>query len=80
MPIKKIAKSHTSTRKQASKSATPSRRTKKAVSKAPKSAAKTKASKKKADELARIKRRQELTLRAFRMAYEANQRGEFQRL
>jgi hypothetical protein len=79
MPIKKIAKSHTSTRKKASKSATLSPQAKKAASKATKSAAKSKASKKN-DQLARDKRREELTLRAFRMAYEANQRGEFHRL
>jgi hypothetical protein len=79
MPIKKIAKSHTSTRKKASKSAALSRQTKKAASKAPNSAAKSKASKKN-DQLARDKRREELTLKMFQMVYEDYQQGKFHRI
>ena len=44
------------------------------------SAPKSKAAQKKADEERRWKKRMELTLKCFRLAYEANQRGEFQRL
>jgi len=42
--------------------------------------AKKAASKKKDDRIERLKKLEELTLRAFRMAYESNQRGEFRRL
>jgi hypothetical protein len=79
MPIKKAPKSHTSTRKQASKPVALSRRTKTAASKAPKAAAKSKASKQD-DQLARDKRRAELTLRAFQMTYDDYQKGKFHRI
>jgi hypothetical protein len=51
-----------------------------AASKAAKSAARSKAAKKKAKEMEDRKKLMELTLKAFRMAYEANQRGEFHRI
>jgi hypothetical protein len=51
-----------------------------AASKATKSARKAKTAKKKAEEEERARKRIELTLRAFRMAYESNQRGEFRRI
>ena len=57
-------------------------RGKKVAAKASKRAAKPKLTKKQADELAREKRLIRLmkrTLKAFQMAYEANQRGEFHR-
>jgi len=79
MPLKK-QNSHTSTRKKASASRSSSPRAKKAASKASKSAQKSKAAKEKADEERRWKKRMQLTLKVFRWAYEANQRGEFQRL
>ena len=72
--------SHTSTRKKASASRATSSRTKKAAAKASKSKLKAKAAKEKADRLERLKKLEELTLRAFRMAYESNQRGEFRRI
>ena len=81
MEVKKT-KSHTSNRKKASAATSTPRRTKKAASKARKLPAKSKAPKNK-DEAARLRREkklEELTLRAFRMAYESNQRGEFNRL
>jgi hypothetical protein len=79
MPVKK-QNSHTSTRKKASVSQSISPRTKMAGSKVSKAARKAKARKKKDDEEERTRKRIELTLRAFRMAYESNQRGEFYRL
>jgi len=79
MPIKK-QNSHSSTRKKASASPSTSPRAKKAAAKASKSKPKDTAAKKKADRLKRLKKLEELTLRAFRMAYESNQRGEFRRL
>ena len=57
-----------------------SSRPKMAVSKASKAARKAKARNKKDEEEERTRKRIELTLRAFRMAYESNQRGEFHRL
>jgi len=51
-----------------------------AASKASKASKKAKARKKKDEEEERVRKRMELTLRAFRMAYESNQRGEFHRL
>jgi hypothetical protein len=80
MPIKKVAKTHTSSRKKASASSATKRRT---LAKASKQAAKPKLTKKQAEELARekrLKRLMKLTLKAFQMAYEDNQRGEFHRL
>ena len=77
MQLKKT-KSHTSTRKNALATSSTQRGTKKVTLKA----AKSKTAKKK-DEAARLRREkklEELTLRAFRMAYESNQRGEFNRL
>jgi len=71
--------SHTSTRKKASASRATSSRTKKAASKASKSARKSKAAQAKAEEERRWKKRTKLALKIFRWAYEANQRGEFQR-
>jgi hypothetical protein len=79
MATKKKQNSHTSARKKASVPST-SPRAKKAASKASKSVPKAKATKKKTDRLERLKKLEELTLRAFRMAYESNQRGEFRRL
>jgi len=80
MAVKK-QKSHTSTRKKASISRTTSPRARLTASKASKSARISKAAQKKADEEERRwKKRMELTLKIFRWAYEANQRGEFQRL
>jgi len=67
MATKKTSKLTQRSRK---KSATPSSR----------STAKSKAAKKKAEELEDRKKLMELTLKAFRMAYEANQRGEFHRI
>jgi len=74
---KKILKSHTSSRKKSSSAAS---RTKKAASKAAKLTAKSKAARKKAKELKDHQELMELTLKAFQMAYEANQRGEFHRI
>jgi hypothetical protein len=74
MSSKKLTKSHTSARKKALP------RSKKAAAKASKSAAKSKTAKKKNDEVERRRKREELALKIFRWAYEANQRGEFQRL
>jgi hypothetical protein len=51
-----------------------------AASKVSKATQKAKARKKKDEEQERARKRIELTLRAFRMAYESNQRGEFHRL
>jgi hypothetical protein len=51
-----------------------------AASKTSKLALKAKVKKDKAKEEERTRKRIELTLRAFRMAYESNQRGEFHRL
>jgi len=65
------------TKKQNSHTST---RAKKAASKALKPAQTSTAAKKKDDRLKRLKKLEELTLRAFRMAYESNQRGEFRRL
>lgn len=82
MPIKKVAKTHTSSRKKASASSTTKRGTKKASAKASKRAAKPKLTKKQTEELARekrLKKLMKLTLKVFQMAYEANQRGEFHR-
>jgi hypothetical protein len=73
-------KAQTSTRKKASALSATSSRSKNAASKATKSAGKSKPAKKKNDELERRRKREELTLKIFRWAYEANQRGEFQRL
>ena len=72
MATKKKANTHTSTRKKASASP---RRAKKAT-KTSKSTLKSKAAKK-LDEEKRLRKRIQLTLKVFRMAYEANQRGEF---
>jgi len=83
MPIKKVAKTHTSSRKKASASSPTKRRTKKVSAKASKRATKLRLTKKKAEELARekrLKKLMELTLKAFQMVYEDNQRGEFHRL
>jgi len=71
----KKSKPQSSTRK---KTAAP-RRGKKAAAKASKSIAKTKRNKKNDDE-ERLRKRMELTLRAFRMTYESNQRGTFRRI
>jgi chromatin remodeling complex protein RSC6 len=79
MSVKKKQKSHTSARKKASTSLSTAGRAKKAAAKATKSTRKSNAAKKKAEE-ERTRKRIELTLRAFRMAYESNQRGEFHRL
>ena len=81
MATKQSRKTHTSSRKKASASSTTKRRGKKSA-KASKRAAKPKLTKKQAEELAkekRLKRLMKLTLKAFQMAYEANQRGEFHR-
>ena len=83
MPIKKATKSHTSSRKKASASSSTKRRTKKVAAKASKRTAKPKLTKKQAEELARekrLKRLMKLTLKAFQLAYEDNQRGLFHRL
>jgi hypothetical protein len=63
-----------------SKKAASSRTNKAAATKARKSAPKAKPPKPKKETTERLRKRIELTLKAFRMAYEANQRGEFQRL
>jgi hypothetical protein len=85
MATKKLSKSHTS----ADKKATASSRKKKTASSGMKKATATKARKSKPkanppkpkkETPEQWKKRMELTLRAFRIAYEANQRGEFQRL
>lgn len=78
MATKKLSKTHTSTRKK--RSAKASSRTKKAApTKARKSAAKSKPPKPKKLTPEELRKRQELTLKIFQMAYEANQRGEFWR-
>jgi len=74
---------HTSARKKASASLSTPPRAKKAATKATKSAGKLRLTKKQAEELARqkrLKKLEKLTFKIFRWAYEANQRGEFQRL
>lgn len=80
MAIKKKQKPHSSARKKASASLSTTRHAKKAASKATKTARKAKTGKKKAEEDERARKRIELTLRAFQMAYESNQRGEFRRI
>jgi Na+/phosphate symporter len=75
--------SHTSARKKVSASSSTSRRTGKLVAKSSKAAKKSKAAnkaKKKDNRSERLKKLEELTLKAFRMAYESNQRGEFWRI
>jgi hypothetical protein len=82
MATKKKSNTHNSTMKKPSSSAV-SARTKKAASKrsqpATKTKTKSKKSKKNAERPAWLKKRDELTLKIFQWAYEANQRGEFQR-
>jgi hypothetical protein len=78
MSLKK-QNSHTSARKNAAPRSTSPGATM-AASKASKSAKKTRVKKDKDKEDERTRKRIELTLRAFRMAYESNQRGEFHRL
>ena len=51
-----------------------------AASKASKATAKSKAAKKREKELKDRKELAELTLKIFRMTYDANQRGEFHRI
>ena len=80
MAIKKKQKPHSSDRKKASASKSTSPRAKKAATKHPSQRGNQKATKKKDEEQERARKRMELTLRAFRMAYESNQRGEFHRL
>jgi len=82
MATRKAAKTHTSSRKKASASASTTKRRVKKSAKASKRAAKPKLTKKQAEELAKEKRLirlMKLTLKAFQMTYEANQRGEFHR-
>jgi hypothetical protein len=78
MPIKKTSKTHISTRKNGASTAT-SARAKKASSKRAQVASKAKKSNESTESAAALKKREQLTLKAFRMAYEANQRGEFWR-
>jgi len=94
MAITKSSKTHTRSRKKPSTSSSALPRGKQVAAKTTKSAAKSKLtkkksaakaglSKKKAEQLAKErqqKRLARLALKVFRIAYEANQRGEFQRL
>jgi len=83
MPIKKAKKTHTSLGKKTSASSSTKPHGKKIAAKASKRAAKPKLTKKQAEELARekrLKRLMKLTLKAFQMVYEDNQRGLFHRL
>ena len=83
LATKKTTKTHTSSRKKASAPSPTKPRGKKIAAKASKRAAKSKLTKKQAEELARekrLKRLMKLTLKAFQMVYEDNQRGEFHRL
>jgi len=79
MAIKKTSKSHASTRKKASASATLSPRTRKAASNVSKSAGKAKLTKKQKMELNRRKR-EDLTLKMFQMVYDDYQQGKMRLL
>jgi len=82
MPIEKVTKTHTSSRKKASATSSTKGRAKEIAAKASKRAAKSKLTKRQAEELARekrLKKLMKLTLKAFQMVYEDNQRGEFHR-
>jgi len=78
MPIKKIAKTHTSSRKRASASSSTKRRTKKASTKASKRAAKSEFEPN-ISEAEWLKLRK-LTLKMCQMIYEDYQQGKFERL
>jgi hypothetical protein len=79
MLTKKHSKPHSSGKKKAA-ATTKSTRAKKAASKRSQPAAKSKKPKKSTERPAWLKKRDELTLKLFQMAYESNQRGEFRRL
>ena len=85
MATKKLSKSHTSTRKKRPAMASTrtkkaaSSRTKKAATKARGSESDSNPPKSKRETPEQLKKRQELTREIFRIAYEANQRGEFWR-
>jgi hypothetical protein len=80
MATKKISKPHSSGAKKTAAKTAKSARAKKIASKRSPSAAKSKKSKKSTERPAWLKKRDELTLRAFQMTYESYQRGEFERL
>jgi hypothetical protein len=78
MPIKKAAKSHTSSRKKASASSSTKRRTKKTSAKTSKRGGKSGSKRKlSASEWRKL---QELTLKAFQTVYDDYQEGKFRRL
>jgi hypothetical protein len=79
MPIKKPAKTHTSSRKKASASSTPNRGTKKASAKTAKKTRNSSSAKKELSEAEWLKLRKR-TLKMFQMIYDDYQRGEFHRI
>lgn len=79
MPIKKTAKTHTSSRKKASASSSSKRRTKEASAKTAEKAGKSVSKRKKLSEAEWLKLRKR-TLKMFQMVYDDYQRGDFHRI
>jgi len=82
MPIKKVTKSHTSSRKKASASPPTKQRTKKATKKASAKTSKAsgKSSSKRKLSEAEWRKLRERTLKMFQMVYDDYQQGKFHRI